>query len=138
MIEPIVALSAAPLASAPALTSPSALVVERFNAVMNAGPLPQLPTEPVSSALQMAFSSPALGPQTLGNQILGKLQSFSTEYGQKWQSVASRLNGMSAQSSVTEMLRLQGDLLQISVHTELMGKVVARGTQNIDTLVRMS
>jgi type III secretion protein I len=138
MIEQIAALSAAPVAPMPALTPPSALVVERFNAVMNAAPLPQVPTEPVQSTLSMAFTSPASGSPTLGNQILGTLQAFSTEYGQKWQSVANRLNTMSSHASVSEMLRLQGDLLHIGLHTELISKVVARGTQNIDTLVRMS
>jgi type III secretion protein I len=45
---------------------------------------------------------------------------------------------MGAQPAISDMLRLQTELLQVSVQYELVGKAVSRSTQNIDTLVRMS
>ena len=45
---------------------------------------------------------------------------------------------MSTEPSIADMLRLQADLVQISVQYEMVGKAVSRTTQNIDTLVRMS
>ena len=44
----------------------------------------------------------------------------------------------STEPSIADMLRLQADLVQISVQYEMVGKAVSRTTQNIDTLVRMS
>jgi type III secretion protein I len=138
MIEQIAALSAAPLTSASIPSTPSALAMERFNAVMNADPMPQSATDPTQSVLQMAFTPPTQGPQTLGSQILSKLQVLSTEYGGMWQNVKNGVDNLSSHFSLSEALRLQANLMHIGVHFELGSKLLARGTQNIDTLVRMS
>jgi type III secretion protein I len=136
----IAALSAA---LTPALTTPAAppaqLAMERFNAVMNA---PEAGA-PALASLQSAMPSMAAapldgGPQTLGNQILASLRSTTAEYSEKWQSISGRLDAMGTQPSVADMMRLQAELLQVSVHYEIVGKAVSRTTQNIDTLVRMS
>ncbi|MDQ8033443.1 EscI/YscI/HrpB family type III secretion system inner rod protein [Bordetella genomosp. 1] len=119
---------------------PSADATERFNRVMGAAdPEVGAPTG-VHAALQAAFAAPADGaaPATLGSQILSGLQSTTGDFSQKWQGIAANLDRLGAQSSLSDMLRLQGELLQVSVQYELVGKAVARTTQNIDTLVRMS
>ncbi|MDT4869445.1 Type III secretion basal body protein I, YscI, HrpB, PscI [compost metagenome] len=93
----------------------------------------------LQSALQSAFAPPVDAvPQTLGNQILASLRTTTTEYSEKWQGISSRMDAISAQPSVAEMVRLQADLLQVSVQYEMVGKAVSRTTQNIDSLVRMS
>ncbi|MFD4840243.1 type III secretion system inner rod subunit SctI [Achromobacter sp. NPDC058515] len=136
----IAALSAALM---PALTTqatpPAQLATERFNAVMNA-PEAGAPTlTGLQSALQTAFAPPVdAAPQTLGNQILASLRSTTTEYSEKWQGISGRLDAMAAQPSVADMMRLQADLLHVSVNYEMVSKAVSRTTQNIDSLVRMS
>lgn len=136
----IAALSAAmvPLQTAP-LAPPEQLATERFNAVM-AAPEAGLPAlTGLQSALQSAFT-PGVDatPATLGNQILSSLRSTTTEYSEKWQNISGRLDAMSTEPSIADMLRLQADLVQVSVQYEMVGKAVSRTTQNIDTLVRMS
>ena len=136
----IAALSAAmvPLQTAP-LAPPEQLATERFNAVM-AAPEAGLPAlTGLQSALQSAFTPGVEAtPATLGNQILSSLRSTTTEYSEKWQNISGRLDAMSTEPSIADMLRLQADLVQVSVQYEMVGKAVSRTTQNIDTLVRMS
>lgn len=119
------------------LAEPSALATERFNALMAAPVQPELTG--VQSALQSAFgpAAPEALP-TLGNQILASLQSSTTEFSQKWQGIAGGLEQMGERPAVADMLRMQAELLQVSVQYELVGKAVSRSTQNVDALVRMS
>ena len=113
------------------------LATERFAALMTAPPEPALSAVP--AALQSAFApqSPDAA-STLGGQILSGLQSMASDFSSKWHTIAEGLDGMGAQPAISDMLRMQTELLQVSVQYELVGKAVARSTQNIDTLVRMS
>jgi type III secretion protein I len=136
----IAALSAAlpPILNAPA-TPPAQLATERFNAVMNAPDVDAPALTGLQAALQTAFAPPVdAAPQTLGNQILASLRNTTTEYSEKWQGISGRLDAMGAQPSVADMMRLQADLLHVSVNSEMVSKAVSRTTQNIDSLVRMS
>jgi len=149
----IAALSTAALAHAAPLpatrAAPGALATERFAALMSApvanAPVVSAPPMAapaltgVQAALQSAFV-PA-PPATLGGQILSGLRSTAADFSQKWQGIAGSLDQISqsgGQLSASQMLRLQGQLLQVSVEYELIGKAVSRATQNVDTLVRMS
>lgn len=136
----IAALSAAlaPLQSA-SLAQPGQLAMERFNALMAAPEAGTPALTGLQAALQSAFT-PAVdsAPATLGNQILASLRSTTTEYSEKWQNISGRLDAMSSAPAIADMLRLQADLVQVSVQYELVGKAVSRTTQNIDSLVRMS
>ncbi|MBV7485202.1 type III secretion system inner rod subunit SctI [Bordetella sp. BOR01] len=135
----IAALSAA---MAPVLTppvapaEPTALATAQFNSLMNA-PVPAELTG-VQAALQSALGPAAEPLPTLGNQILASLQSTMTEFSQKWQGIAGSLEQVAARPAIGDMLKVQADLLQVSVQYELVGKAVSRTTQNVDTLVRMS
>lgn len=136
----IAALSAAlpPILNTPA-TPPAQLATERFNAVMGAPDADAPALTGLQAALQTAFAPPVdAAPQTLGNQILASLRSTTTEYSEKWQGISGRLDAMAAQPSVADMMRLQADLLHVSVNYEMVSKAVSRTTQNIDSLVRMS
>jgi type III secretion protein I len=131
------ALTAQTLTAAPAARAePAQLATEQFNAIMNA------PTDPalgaVPAALQSVFAPAAGAEPTLGGQILSGLRGVATDFSDTWKDIAHNLDGMGAQPAVSDMLRLQTELLQVSVQYELVGKAVARSTQNIDTLVRMS
>jgi type III secretion protein I len=124
-------------AAEPARAAPTDLTTERFNAIMNAPEAPQLTG--VSAALQSAFApTPPDAVPTLGNQILSGLRSVSNDLSDKWRGLANGLDSIGTRPAVSDMLRVQTQLLQVSVQYEMVGKVVSRSTQNIDTLVRMS
>lgn len=136
----IAAISAvvAPIQGAP-VAQPDQLAMARFNAVMAASEADAPALTGLQAALQSAFTPAAdAAPATLGNQILASLRSTTTEYSEKWQNISGRLDAMSAAPAVADMLRLQADLVQVSVQYELVGKAVSRTTQNVDSLVRMS
>ncbi|QEI08265.1 EscI/YscI/HrpB family type III secretion system inner rod protein [Pigmentiphaga aceris] len=127
-------------AATPAV-APTTLATERFNAIMNApdmstitGPLPtsativQAPVTPLTDA----------GSPTLGNQILSGLRTTASDFSQKWQNIAVGLDKTVTQPNIADMLRLQSELVQVSVQYELVGKAVSRTTQNIDAMVKMS
>lgn len=126
-----------PATQSAARAEPASLVTERFNALMNAPQDPALGGVP--AALQSAFAAaPPDASPTLGGQILSGLRGVATDFSDKWKDVAHSLDGMGGQPAVSDMLRLQTELLQVSVQYELVGKAVSRSTQNVDTLVRMS
>ncbi|MGA0583177.1 MAG: type III secretion system inner rod subunit SctI [Castellaniella sp.] len=128
---------ALPATQPAARAEPASLATERFNALMNAPQDPALGGVP--AALQSVFAAPPPdGAPTLGGQILTGLRGVATDFSDKWKDVAHSLDGMGAQPAISDMLRLQTELLQVSVQYELVGKAVSRSTQNIDTLVRMS
>lgn len=52
--------------------------------------------------------------------------------------MAARLDAVAEQPELGNLLRLQADMLQLSVQYEVVGKAVTRSTQNLDTLVRMN
>lgn len=130
----------ASVTSVPAPQEPSALVTERFNAMMSAGtPAAPVPASAGPNGLFPPHAPDAVNEAgSLGNQILAGLKTASTDYAQKWQDVTAGLNEMARNPSAANMLKVQSELLQVSVQYELVGKAVSRSTQNIDTLVRMS
>lgn len=136
----IAAISATALqslaASSPAV-EPTALASEQFRALMSAAPAGNPPADKLQAAVQAAFKNDAAAP-TLGGQILDGLQSAAADYSGKWQSIAGHLDMMGDKPMVSDMLRLQAELLQASIQFELVGKAVSRTTQNIDSMVRMS
>ena len=131
------ALGALPEATPVVRTEPVDLAAERFIAMMNA---PEPPLNGVSAALQSAFapSAPDAAQATLGGQILSGLKGVATDFSGKWGAITQGLDQMGGKPAISDLLRLQTELLQVSVQYELVGKAVSRSTQNIDTLIRMS
>lgn len=119
----------------PAATN--ALATERFNAIMN-GP-DSAGVTGVQAMLQTSTPLVTLEPAaSLGGQILSGLRGVGDDMATKWQNIATGLNGVGVQPTVGDMLRMQSEMLQLSLMYEVVGKGVARSTQNIDTVVRMS
>lgn len=120
-----------------ARAEPSAQATEQFSALMStteASPLTAVP-----AALQSVFApNPEATVPTLGTQILSGLRGASTDFSDKWQQIRHTLDGMSGQPAVSDVLRLQTQLLQVSVGTEVVGKGISKMTQNIESLVRIS
>ena len=123
-------------APTPTPSASSDLVAERFNAMMSAAA--KAPEGSVSSSASSWTAATAEPAGTLGGHILAGLKSVSTDYADKWRNVTVGLNNMIDSPSAGNMLKVQSELLQVSVQYELVGKAISRSTQNIDTLVRMS
>lgn len=122
-------------------TDPSALVTERFNAIMNAPDANQAtPAASQSAMLQQAFAAPiSSDTQTsLGSQILAGLQSSATQVSQQWTTLAGSIDQLAAKPSVGDMLQVQAQIVQAEMQYDLVSKTVSKATSNIDTLVRMS
>lgn len=142
-ISSLATVALAPALSVPAMpavgsTAATELVTQRFNAVMSAPDPVSVATPASSMGLPDHVLASSNETKTLGNQILTGLQSASADYAQKWQNVTAGLTDLARQPSTASMLKVQSEMLQVSVQYELVGKAVARSTQNIDTLVRMS
>lgn len=71
---------------------------------------------------------------TRGEQLLSSIQRMSTELQQTYSAVSAALEG---NLTISEGLKLQLKLGQMSLHHELLGKGISKSTQNIDTLVKM-
>ncbi|SAI69981.1 type III secretion protein [Bordetella ansorpii] len=142
-IAALSAALAAPLTTPAPAVAPTAQATERFNALMSApevGATPAPELTGVQAALQSAFAVDGAAPSlpSLGSQILSSLQGTAADFSQRWQGISAGLDQMATAPNISDMLRVQGEMLQVSVQYELVGKAVSRTTQNIDTLVRMS
>ncbi|MHA3904749.1 EscI/YscI/HrpB family type III secretion system inner rod protein [Castellaniella sp. WN] len=133
----IAALSAALAVQTPSMAGPApradpaALATERFNAIMNGPDVVGAPPAPFAAA-------PPDAAPTLGGQILNGLRGVAADVSGRWEDIARGLDSMGARPAAGEMLRLQTELLKVSVQYELVGKAVSGTTDDIDTLVRMS
>ena len=74
-------------------------------------------------------------PRSAGEAILNGVRNLSSDFQSTWQSVAHALDGN--QVTMSDMLKLQLTLVQMSVQYEMVGKAISRSTQNIDQLVKM-
>jgi type III secretion protein I len=140
--QALLAAAMPPATAAPtAPAAPSALVTERFNAMMNAPDATQAAQTAPESTLQQAFaahpSDPAQGG-SLGSQILAGLQSSATQISQQWQTLAGSIDRVALKPSVGDLLQVQAQIVQAEVQYDLVSKTVSKATSNIDTLVRMS
>lgn len=120
--------------------APSALVTERFNAMMNAPDTTQAAQTATQSTLQQAFAAqPSDQTQgSLGSQILAGLQSSAAQVSQQWLTLAGSIDRVATKPSVGDLLQVQAQIVQAEVQYDLVSKTVSKATSNIDTLVRMS
>ena len=123
-----------PLAAPGAQTAaaPDALATARFATLMQA---PPTAATPVAQAAAAAVSPAAT--QSVGDRILAGMQSVSGEFQSAWKSVAASLDASAETMGMQELLKLQMNLVQVSVQYDMVGKAVSRSTQNFDQLVRV-
>lgn len=121
-----------PVARPPAAADPDA--VARFAELMAAAPTPPLAPAPVAASVAGAYP---LRPATLGDQVLNSLQRVQNDWHDKLQSVGRMLEPGAPAPGVPELLRMQLGMANMAVQLEVVGKTIARSTQNIDQLVRM-
>ena len=119
----------------------SVRAMEQFAAVFGSG-LGDDARTPAVDAAPASFLERTLvatdATPTLGSQILNGLRSGVAGFSDKWTGMAARLDAVAEQPELGNLLRLQADMLQLSVQYEVVGKAVTRSTQNLDTLVRMN
>lgn len=118
----------APAGVGPGPADPSATA--RFNEVMGSQPTP------LAEAIDQAYPAVAPAGGTMGDNILAGLRNLSADFKQSWQSVNTVLDAGSP-AKITDLLRLQMGLTQMSIQYELVGKAIGRSTQNLDQLVKM-
>jgi type III secretion protein I len=123
---------AAPASASPAVPlAPDDLASARFNEVMNANPTPV--TQAIGEAFPAAVTTER---KSLGDAILSGMQNLSADFRQSWQTVNAALDGGNLMT-MSEMLKLQMGLVQVSLQYDMVGKAISRTTQNIDQLVKM-
>lgn len=93
-------------------------------------------SEPVA-ATPVAAETVARPPATVGEAILDGLRGVSQDFQQRWQKVDATFSDPAKLATVTDMLRLQSQMLQLSVQYEMVGKAVSRSTQNIEQLIKI-
>ena len=103
----------------------------KFSDLMDA---PDAAAGPQATGAVEAVQPPAQG--TLGDNILGGLQSLSTELRGTWDNLGAALNGTKT-LAMQDLIKMQMGLSTMSVQYELVGKAVSRSTQNIDQLVKL-
>lgn len=112
---------------------------QRFTALMGTAPEPALALPPVDPAPLPAAIAQAypVGEGSLGDRILRGLNRVQSSFGDTVSAVQRSLEPGAPAPGVSDLLRLQLSMAQLSLQAELVGKVIGRSTQNIDQLVRL-
>jgi type III secretion protein I len=137
---PALASTSSPLLPATVPAAPDALATARFNALMQQSPVPNAQaaaTATSAGAPTTTATSPAVLSNSVGDRILHGMEGVSNNFQSAWKSVNATLDASAQSTSMQDMMRLQLQLVQVSVQYELVSKAVSRSTQNFDQLVRI-
>ena len=74
---------------------------------------------------------------SMGERILSGMNNVSGDFQSAWKSVSTVLDAGDKNMNMQDLLKLQLQLVQVSVQYDLMGKAVSRSTQNLDQLLRL-
>jgi type III secretion protein I len=101
----------------------------RFAEMVQPPALPELP----------AVGSPGavLPGNTPGDSILEGMKGLGSDFRESWSALRTALEGPMDKMTITDMLRLQLQMVQISVQVELVGKAISKATSNIDQLSKL-
>ncbi len=136
LATPAVVSTLPPLAT-PAVqpATPNDLAAARFSALMQAPPAAATPTAQAAAAA--VNSANVAEPHSVGDRILAGMQGVSSDFQAAWKSVSASLDANASTMSMQDLLKLQLQLVQVSVQYDLVGKAVSKSTQNFDQLVRV-
>ena len=120
-----------------AKTAPDSLAAAQFAALM--APVPAAAVAPAPGAAALAATSGAglAGPVSVGDRILSGMHGVAGDMQTAWGNISGMLRAGEHQVGIQDMLRLQMNLMQVTMQYELVGKAVSRAGQNIDHLVRL-
>ncbi len=143
-MDPIIGSLAALSPATQALTAPTvsmaapdSLAAARFTAIMGQ---PTPVAEAVQAALAPATAGTGVAATTagsMGERILSGMNNVSGDFQSAWKSVSTVLDAGDKNMNMQDLLKLQLQLVQVSVQYDLMGKAVSRSTQNLDQLLRL-
>jgi type III secretion protein I len=139
-MDPISTLTIAPAISSGALAqTPTAPAgsgqAERFLELLQSG---STTAEPAAQGVTVdAGAMPPVGGQSVGDSILNGMRSLSDEFRGTWGNAQQMLAQKGAEMTLSDMLRMQMQLVQLSFQYELVGKSISRSTQNIESLVKI-
>ncbi len=127
------AKTAAPAAATTA--TPDAGAADRFRSLLT----PEtMSTDAAPGRLPaVAPTDAAAPPANLGDAILQKLHSMSSELDAGWQTLTSVGGAADAAVTVPQMMKFQAAAMQTSFQFELVGKVVSKSESDIEALVKM-
>lgn len=122
-----------------AKAAPDSLAAARFAALMAQPPVPVAAAAPAPevAALSAASGAGPAGPASVGERILSGMHGVAGDMQTAWGNISDMLRAGEHQVGVQDMLRLQMNLMQVTMQYELVGKAVSRTGQNIDHLVRL-
>lgn len=109
----------------------SAADEKRFSDLLNADLLGGY-LDPRERSVPTSASAPA----SIGDRILNGLTSLSGDFERSWSSISSASNVENGLST-HEILKLQMNLVQMSVKYELVNKAITRSVQNVEQLVKI-
>jgi type III secretion system YscI/HrpB-like protein len=104
----------------------------RFQALMAPPPAPMASALPDASAIAPV---PEAGT-SLGDAILKKVDEVHAGLESQWDQL-SKAGQAQSPMTVTELMQFQSTAIQSSVQFELVGKVVSKSEQDLETLVKM-
>jgi len=74
---------------------------------------------------------------TPGDSILEGMKSLGADFRESWSAMKAALDAPMSQMTLADMMRLQLQMVQISVQVELVGKTISKATTNIDQLTKL-
>jgi type III secretion protein I len=104
----------------------------RFAEMVQPAALPALPALP-----GIAAPDAVLPGATPGDSILEGMKGLGSDFRESWSALRTALEGPMDKMTITDMLRLQLQMVQISVQVELVGKAISKATSNIDQLSKL-
>ncbi len=116
-----------------AVAAPAARVDEATAAGFAAMVAPEAQAE----AAATHAPGPSSGSATPGDAILDGMRSIGSQFSTHWDAMKAAVDQSAQTMSVADMLRVQMQLIQLSVQVELVGKAIGRTSQNIDQLVKL-
>jgi type III secretion protein I len=95
--------------------------------------------QPAAPPLDSPGITAPLAPsaQTPGDSILNGMSTLGTDFKDAWTAMQQALARPSGDMTVAEMLRMQMNMVQLSVQVEMVGKTISKATQNIDQLAKL-
>jgi len=138
-MDPISTLTIAPAVagapSQPAMAPAASADVERFLEVLRAGGTATDPA--VQATIVNPGAMPPVNGPGVGDAILDGMRNLSSEFRGSWEAAREMLATKGSDMTLSDMLRMQMQLVQLSFQYELVGKSISRSTQNIETLVKI-
>lgn len=83
------------------------------------------------------LSPDAQAARSLGDIILGGLQTVSSDMQRTWDAAGAAVGASPEQLTPQTLLKLQIEMSSMTMQYELVNKAVTRSTQNIDQLVKL-